>query len=74
MTWHIHQLIDRSTGEVVYYEPALRNEIYEIALAIKAAREANLRQMLHQLKEPRPREIKPLDDVDTVATQLFLPH
>lgn len=50
MTWHIYQLIDYTTSEIIPYEPSLAPQVAEIvsaqARAAEAARLAAVREKL----------------------------
>ena len=53
MPYQIHTLINPSTGEIITYSPTLAHQVQEIAAAIRADREANLRRALASARPQR---------------------
>ena len=56
--YKIHQLINTRTGEIIPYNPALANQVLEIAKAIKEDRKAQLAQRLRALRPRQTRHIE----------------
>lgn len=67
---HIHTLRDEY-GEIITYTPALADQVQEIAAAIKADREVNLRRALADLRPQRAPVVIESQMGQALAAELF---